>query len=167
MYRVILILMVLVFPSVNTFAQKSADGEKKAYPTVFQIGQLPNAFEELSDDYETGLLDVCNDDVKKAHIQWILMLKEMEKHATANDFNLNGIKMWMKVFWNKNGTIKHIAFHLKPASKNVDRKALEKFLNSFIKSYQGNVKATENFSQYSGASFPTLPQLIFDKKTKK
>jgi hypothetical protein len=70
--------------------------------------------------------------------------------------------MWLKVFWNEDGSIKHIAFHLKPGSKNVDTEALTRFFSSFMKLYKSNFKATENFSQYSSASFPTLPQLVFD-----
>lgn len=167
MFRLILVLLIFMSASLTVSAQKSAEGEEKAYPTVFQIGDQPDAFEELSEDYETGLLDVCDDDVKKAHQQWTLMLKAMEKHAKTKGFNINGVKMWMKVFWKKDGTIKHIAFHLKPTSKNIDRKALQRFLKSFAKSYGSEIKASENYSQYSSASFPTLPQLVFDKDGKK
>lgn len=164
MFRLISMLLIFVFTSLIVSAQKSVEGEKKVYPTVFQIGDQPEAFEKLSEDYETGLLDVCDDDVKKAHQQWTLMLKAMENYAKANDFDINGLKMWMKVFWEEDGTIKHIAFHLKPTSKNLDRKTLENFLKNFSKSYSIDVKAAENYSQYSSAAFPTLPQLVFDKK---
>lgn len=157
-------LLIFVFTSLIVSAQKSVEGEKKVYPTVFQIGDQPEAFEKLSEDYEIGLLDVCDNDVKKAHQQWTLMLKAMENYAKANDFDINGLKMWMKVFWEEDGTIKHIAFHLKPTSKNLDRKTLENFLKNFSKSYSIDVKAAENYSQYSSAAFPTLPQLVFDKK---
>lgn len=164
MFRLISMLLIFVFTSLIVSAQKSVEGEKKVYPTVFQIGDQPEAFEKLSEDYETGLLDVCDNDVKKAHQQWTLMLKAMENYAKANDFDINGLKMWMKVFWEEDGTIKHIAFHLKPTSKNLDRKTLENFLKNFSKSYSIDVKAAENYSQYSSAAFPTLPQLVFDKK---
>ncbi|MFK7948618.1 MAG: hypothetical protein AB8G11_13590 [Saprospiraceae bacterium] len=164
MFRLILVLLIFVSSSVTISAQKSVEGEEKVYPTVFQIGDKPEAFEELSEDYETGLLDVCEDDVKKAHQQWTLMLKSMEKHAKTNGFEINGVKMWVKVFWKKDGSIKHIAFHLKPTSKNVDRKALQQFLKSFAKSYSSEIKASKDYSQYSSASFPTLPQLVFDKE---
>lgn len=164
MFRLILVLLMFVSTSLTISAQKSVEGEKKAYPTVFQIGDQPEAFEELSEDYETGLLDVCDDDVKKAHQQWTLMLKAMETHAKSKDFDINGVKMWMKVFWKEDGTIKHIAFHLKPTSKNVDRKTLQRFLKSFAKEYSSEIEASEDYSQYSSASFPTLPQLVFDKK---
>ena len=166
MFRLILVLLVFVSASLTVSAQKSGEGESKVYPTVFQIGDQPEAFEELSEDYEIGLLDVCDDDVNKAHQQWTLMLKSMEKHAKSKGFDINGVKMWIKVFWKKDGSIKHIAFHLKPTSKNVDRKTLQRFLKSFTKSYSSNIKATGDYSQYSSASFPTLPQLVFDKKTK-
>ncbi len=164
MFRLISMLLIFVFTSLIVSAQKSVEGEKKVYPTVFQIGDQPEAFEKLSEDYEIGLLDVCDNDVKKAHQQWTLMLKAMENYAKANDFDINGLKMWMKVFWEEDGTIKHIAFHLKPTSKNLDRKTLENFLKNFSKSYSIDVKAAENYSQYSSAAFPTLPQLVFDKK---
>jgi hypothetical protein len=143
-------------------AQKGVDGEKKAYPAVFQIGELPNAFETLSEDYELALLKACDDDVKKAYAQWSTMLKAMESHAKVKGYELKGIKMWLKVFWNKDGTIEHIAFHLKPASKNVDTDTLTRFLQDFMQTYKGSFKAAESFSQYSSASFPTLPQLVFD-----
>jgi hypothetical protein len=162
MLRVILVSLFSIFIMLTATAQKSVDGEKKAYPTVFQIGELPNAFETLSDDYETALLEVCDDDIKKAYAQWSTMLKAMESHARVKDYNLKGVKMWLKVFWNKDGTIEHIAFHLKPGSKNVDTDALTRFLQDFMKMYKGSFKANESFSQYSSASFPTLPQLVFD-----
>ena len=162
MLKGILVLLVFVSVSFTANAQKSVDGEKKVYPAVFQIGELPNAFEELSEDYETPLLEVCNDDVRRAHAKWTTMLKAIENHAKAKSFNLKGVKMWLKVFWNKDGSIKHIAFHLKPGSKNVDTAALTRFFKSFMKIYRSNFKANEDFSQYSSASFPTLPQLVFD-----
>ena len=127
MLRGILIAISICFSLTTINAQKSVDGEKKAYPTVFQIGELPTVFESLSDEYSTALLEVCDDDVKRAYAQWSMMLKAMENHAKAKGFNLKGVKMWLKVFWNKDGTIEHIAFHLKPGSKNVDTEALTRF----------------------------------------
>ncbi len=164
MLRMILAIMILSVTSVIVNAQKSVDGEKKVYPSVFQIGDQPDAFEALGEEYETPLLEVCDSDVKKAHTQWSIMLKAMEKFAKQKEFDLDGVKMWLKVFWKKDGTIDYIAFHLKPTSKNVDVKALERFLKSFVKYYKSQISADENFSQYSSASFPTLPQLVPDKK---
>ncbi len=160
MRKVILACGLLLFFVINSFAQKS-DNEKKVYPAVFQIGELPSTFEELSEGYDKALIEVCNDDMRKAHRQWQTLLKAMEKNSIQNNFDLKGIKMWLKVFWNEDGTIEHIAFHLKPNSKNVNKEKLEKFLNNFIKTYKGKVVTNqkENFSQYSTASFPTLPYL--------
>lgn len=156
MKRVILAcgLLLLAF---NSFAQKS-DSEKKVYPAVFQIGELPSTFEELSEGYDKALIEVCDDDMRKAHRQWQGLLKAMEKHSIENNFDLKGIKMWMKVFWNEEGAIEHIAFHLKPNSKNVSEEKLEAFLNEFMANYKGRVKTNQDksFSQYSTASFPTL-----------
>jgi len=150
-------LLFLVF---NSFAQKS-DNEKKIYPAVFQIGELPSTFEELSDGYDKALIEVCEDDMRKAHRQWQGLLKAMEKYSVQKSFDLKGIKMWMKVFWSEDGSIEHIAFHLKPNSKNVDKKKLEVFLSNFMESYDVKVVTNqkESFSQYSTASFPTLPYL--------
>jgi|AntRauTorckE5430_2_1112549.scaffolds.fasta_scaffold04831_2 hypothetical protein len=162
MLRVILVLTFSVCFLLTATAQKSVEGEKKAYPAVFQIGQLPTAFEILSGDYETALLEVCDDDVKRAYAQWSMMLRAMENHAKVKGYNLKGVKMWLKVFWNEDGSIEHIAFHLKPGSKNVNTDILTSFLQGFMKTYQAGFKAEEPFSQYSSASFPTLPQLVFD-----
>ena len=146
--------------SVSLFAQKSVEGEEKITPIAFQISQEPDVFENLSATYNKGLLDVCGNDIRKAHQEWSSMLSEIEAFAKTQNFDINGVKMWLKVFWNTDGTIGHIAFHLKPSSKNIDRIKMQKFLEDFVATYGNNIESTFNYSLYSSASFPTLPQLI-------
>ena len=157
--RVFFVFSLLLI-SMSLSAQKSIEHEERNTPIAFQISQEPDIFENLSATYNKGLLDVCENDIKKAHQEWSSMLSEIEAFAATQNFDINGVKMWLKVFWNADGSIEHIAFHLKPSSKNIDRVKMQNFLEDFANSYGNNLKSTFSYSQYSSASFPTLPQLI-------
>ncbi len=143
--------------SLSISAQKSVESEERVIPVAFQISQQPDVFEDLGITYKKGLLDVCKNDIKKAHQEWSNMLLAIESFATAQNFDINGVKMWLKVFWNNDGTIDHIAFHLKPTSKNIDNVEMQKFLQSFAASYSSRLESSVNYSQYSSAAFPILP----------
>ena len=149
--------LLFVFMTISATAQK-ADSEirQTKQPKVFLIGEQPQVFEDLSISYDKLLLDVCDDDMNKAYGKWVDMLQEMEKHATDINFDIKGVKLWLKVFWEKDGTIAHIGYHLKPDSKNVKTKYLSAFLKSFSQNYKTRCEAEVRFSQYSSASFPTM-----------
>ena len=87
-----------------------------AMPKVFLLGNFEKEYEKLSADYSTSLLEVNDDDFQVAFAKWNTLLKEMEAHAEMIDYDIKGIKMWLHVFWDKNGKIKHIAYFLKPNS---------------------------------------------------
>ncbi len=147
--------LLLIFTTFGTTAQKADSYTITKQPKVFLIGEQPETFENLSMKYQKLLLEVCNDDMNQAYTKWQDMLKAMESHATGMGFDIKGIKLWLKVFWDKDGSIAHIGYHLKPDSKNVKTKYLSAFLRDFAKSYKTPCEATEKFSQYSSASFPT------------
>lgn len=148
--------LLLVSMTISATAQK-ADNEVRPtkQPKIFLIGEQPQVFENLSTDYQKLLLDVCDDDMTKAYGKWIDMLQAMETYADDISFDIKGVKLWLKVFWEKDGTIAHIAYHLKPDSKNVKTKYLSAFLKSFSDNYKTRCEAKDRFSQYSSASFPT------------
>ena len=93
------------------------------------------------------------------------MLSEMEAYAGNIDFDLNGVKIWLKVFWNANGTIDHLSFYRKPNSRNVDVDELKAFLSSFINHYQMPINTTVKFTHNGSAQFPTayIPPQVDDK----
>lgn len=125
-------------------------------PKVFLIGEYPEEFDLASAEYNLQLLDACNQNMDRAYYKWQSMLIEMEDYAEALGFEIKGVKMWIKVFWAANGKIDHIAYHLKPKSRNVDQNRLTAFLMNFMDKYEFPLIADEKFSNYSIANFPTV-----------
>ena len=130
--------------------------QKEKYPAVFLINDNPSAFEKLTVKYSTPLLGVCNYDMDSAYVKWIDFIVNVEEFATENDFDIKGVKMWIKVFWNKEGKIEHIAYHLKPKSRNINTDSLSDFFERFITEYQFPLTAETGFSHYAVASYPTF-----------
>ncbi len=126
-------------------------------PRVFILGQYDGSpFERLKGDYQTSLMTACKNDMEAAYYCWMHLLKHMESHAVASNFDMTGIKLWLYVFWEKDGTISYIAYHPKPNSKNFKAEDMTAFLNSFASSYIFPLKFDKPFSNYSSASFPVM-----------
>lgn len=128
-------------------------------PTAFLIGEYEQAEEKLSLNCGSNLLSVCNDSMTLAYSKWMEMLSAMEEHAEETSFDINGIKIWIHVFWNANGTLKNISFYPKPESKNMDFSELTSFFESFIVNYQIDLEYDECFQHYAHATFPTFHNL--------
>lgn len=124
-------------------------------PKVFLLGNHEVAYEKLSGE-GTSLLAVCEDDFNAAHGKWNSLLKEMEAHAEMINYDIKGVKMWLHVFWDDKGKINHIAFYLKPNSRNVKTEEMTAFLTDFVNNYHLPAQYDDHFSHYSGAAFPTL-----------
>jgi hypothetical protein len=60
------------------------------------------------------------------------------------------------VFWNKDGSIDHLAYHLKPNSKNVKYEELTAFLADFRNNYRSPLKFDAAYCNYSAGSFPVM-----------
>lgn len=155
----IAVVWVFVFP-IKTSAltiinpETVIEQDTLSLPKVFQLGDYESQFEKLSAAHQKSLLTATDDDFDAMFQAWTSMLKEMQAHSELVNYDLKGIKMWLNVFWDKNGKIKHIAFFLKPNSKNVDRVELGAFLTDFMNNYTFPVTSDDKFSHYSGASFP-------------
>lgn len=126
-------------------------------PPVFLIGEFENQYNELIQDYETLLFTVCDFDMDAAFSKWQSMLREMDSFAKQNDVDLDGVKVWLNVFLEKNGKISHLAYYLKPMSKNIDQAELSAFFKTFIKDYRFPLLSKGNYSHYGTASFPVYP----------
>ena len=125
-------------------------------PKVFRLGEHEKAYEKLYDVYNKALLEVCDDDMNLAFQKWLSMLEEMEAYATSIEYDIKGIKVWLNVFWNPDGSIRHIAYHLKVNSRNVDRDELSAFFSSFMNHYKFPMITESHYSHYGSASFPTF-----------
>ncbi len=153
-------LLITTLFSVSAFANNGGGDEcedqNADLPKVFLIGEYAEEFETASSEYRLQLMEACNNDMEKAFNAWVGMLTEMEDYAEQLDIDIKGVKMWVKIFWNEDGQIAHIAYYLKPHSKNIDVDELTAFLMSFMNRYSFPVESAEKFSHYGSASFPTL-----------
>jgi hypothetical protein len=145
-----------LYPAVKGF-------QGSQLPKVFLIGEYSEEFEAMSAEYKDNLMSVCNYDMDVAYKKWMSMLQEMETYSDRIDYDLKGIKIWLKVFIEPDGTVKHIAYYLKPRSRNVDVEELTAFLSSFMNNYKFPLINKTRYSHYGSASFPTIPQVATDK----
>ena len=141
----------------NLSAQLEADqSSKKNLPEVFQIGEHEEAFEALSFTYNTSLLAACDENMDMAYKKWLDMLQSLESFGHSNGVDLNGVKMWLNVFWDKNGGIDHMAYFLKPQSKNIDQRYLTALFKEFSLTYQFPLTYPGKYSHYGLARFPVF-----------
>ena len=140
--------------------------KKLSLPKVFQIGEYEDQYGLLYETYHDILLSVCGDDMTLAFDKWMDMIAEMEAYAQQIDFDLNGVKIWLKVFWNEDGTIQHISFYRKPNSINVDVAEMSAFLSSFMNRYKMPINTNLKFTHNGSAQFPTdlIPALSQKRK---
>lgn len=127
-------------------------------PKVFVLGYNESAYDQLSGEYSASLIEVNAEDEMQAQKMWTTMIVEMEAYADMLDFDIKGVKMWMHVFWNETGEIKHIGFYLKQSSRNIDTNELTSFLMDFMNNYYVPREFESKFSHYSGSgvAFPTI-----------
>ena len=92
-----------------------------------------------------------------AFTKWQNMLSEMDSFAKLNNIDLDGMKVWLNVFMEKNGKISHLAYYLKPMSKNIENEVLNAFFKEFIKNYSFPLLSKGTYSHYGTASFPVFP----------
>ena len=153
------ICFVLLF-SFNALAQNGAtsldtDG---TLPKVFLIGQHEEEFEALTASYEEDLLAACEGDMDVAFGKWMSMMEEMEAYGKQIEYNLDGVKGWFHFFWDTDGRIEHIAYYLRPNSKNLDLDEMNAFLTSFMNNYKFPLVSDTKYHHYTGATFPVFFQ---------
>jgi len=129
-------------------------------PKVFILGEHEKAYEQLNLNYSVMLLTACNGDMDYAYQKWLSMLNEMEAYSTLINYDIKGVKVWLNVFWNVDGAVKHIAYHLKQNSRNIDTAEFTAFLSSFINHYKFPLVTDKKYSHYGSASFPTHPRKL-------
>jgi len=125
-------------------------------PKVFLIGEFEEQYEMLYREFNDVLLSVCNEDMHYAFDKWVGMISEMEAYSRQIDYDLKGIKLWLKVFWNANGTIRYISYFLKPTSRLIEMVDLNAFMSSFINHYQMSIDSDVPFRHDGSAQFPTF-----------
>ena len=136
-------------------AEVRSQSTESAYPQVFLIGEYEDAFKKLMPEHPQLLLSVCGDDMDFAYEKWLDMLVAIEDFAKEVAYDIRGLKVYLYVFWNADGSIEHLAFYPKPNSRNVPVKELTAFFKEFSREYRFNIETDSGFSHYGSATFPT------------
>ena len=140
-------------------AAAAAASAQKA-PRVFVIGEATEkAYEKLGEAQQTGLLEACDCSMEEAFKLWVGMLHEIEKHADREGLDIRGVKVWLHAFYGADGTVEHLAYHLRPSSKQVDERKFSKLLESFTRTYTFPVLHEGGFAHYSTGSFPIFGEV--------
>ena len=151
------ILLIIGLSSFHTtvFGQTMVKQGEPLLPVIFQLGEFEVQMDQEAMVHNTQLLTACEFDIEMAYGKWISMIKEMEAYSKRINFDINGVKVWLNVFYEKNGQIGHIGYYLKPNSRNLDRDEFAAFLKSFVNNYTFPHTYKEPFSHYGSAAFPT------------
>lgn len=140
-----------------------AQSEQQEVSGAFIIGEHEKLYEQLVVEHNEQLLSVCANSMDKAYTAWTHLLIDLEQFAEDREFDIKGTKAWINVFWNTNGTIRHIVYYPKPNSKNMDFQLLSDFLSDFVANYQFEITNERPFSHYGSATFPTFASRAVDK----
>jgi len=124
---------------------------------VFEIGQDETNYQKLSEAYPNTLLNWKQDDYTQSALLWFDFLKSMEIYAESISFNINGLKLWLHVFWDEKGGIQHLGYFIHPESRQIEKVELEAFLSSFSRqAKKPDFRSGLKLSHYTAVSFPTF-----------
>ena len=141
---------MLVHAQSKTYAQQSV------LPEVFLIGEHEDRYLDLSQQHPGSFMTLYNNDINLAYKGWSEFLMDVEDYALDLDFDLKGVKIWINIYFNDDGTISNLAFFPKPNSRNVPNEQLVAFFRNFIHQYH-LIEATDiGFQHSASASFPTF-----------
>ena len=110
-------------------------------------------------DCPTPLLYIVDNSMDEAYNLWTSMLAKMEASASDQGLDIRGVKVWMNLFWEADGSIKKIVYYPKPNSKNMDFERLTTFLEGFAEVYNLDISNETCFSHYGSATFPVFPKI--------
>ncbi len=160
--KVVLLTMIIgmCLYTSSLFGQTSGN----SLPQVFFIGEYQTEYDQLIIKHSEVLLNIHNNSMDKAFNQWTSILTSLEQYSEKRHFDLKGVKIWINVFWDVNGKIKHLAFYPKPNSKNIDYEKMKSVVSDFLESYNGVAFPSKKaYSHYGTANFPIFARLIEDK----
>jgi len=145
-------LFILLF----LFASSLAIGQV-ASANVCLIGENESEYEQLMGECSTPLLYVTDNSMDEAFDIWTDMLAKMTSNASDQGLDIKGVKIWINLFWEADGSIKKIVYYPKPKSKNMDFDKLTSFFQSFSEDYNLDIDYETCFSHHGTAAFPVKP----------
>ena len=159
MKSLLLGLLAVVSVNVALAAGPGPQPKPKALPTVFVLGEHESTYDELVQSYPQSLLEACACGNEAAFAKWVGMLNELDVYARKQSVDIRGVKLWMHVFYNGDGSIKHIAYHLRPNSRQIEADVIAPVLEGFARQYRFPVTGETGFAHYSTGAFPVFGEL--------
>jgi hypothetical protein len=152
-YFLKIFLLCCGFALINTQTALSQD-----MPAVFVLGEDEAAYEKLAAAHPRALLAVSGNDFEMALRHWLQLMGEVERYSNTINFDIKGMKLWLHVFWNEDGSIAHIGFFFLPNSRNFKPEEVKAFFSGFIRQYKPVLKSDRKFNHYTSVSFPVLAE---------
>ncbi|MFM8449844.1 MAG: hypothetical protein ACKOAY_07035 [Haliscomenobacter sp.] len=149
--NILFTLLMAFFTVVGTLQLAAQD-----LPAAFLLGEDEKAYEALCEAHPRTLVGVSNNDMDTALKSWFSLIQEIEVYANASQFKIDGLKVWLHVFWAPDGSIDHIGFFPLPNSRFIKTEELKALFSSFIRHYKPVLRSERPFSHYTSASFPVL-----------
>ena len=156
-----IIVLLLLLAGINYSAAQNA--MVKDLPKAFQIGENEEGYGNLIKLYPKSLLNISKDSIELAYINWMYLLYDLEEHSKKINFDLKGLKIWLNVFWNKNGSIDYITYYPKPNSRNMEFENLTAFFIDFINNYKRRSPGSDNYAHFGSARFPSFAEKYIPK----
>ena len=135
----------------------SAQDMRKA----FLLGENEEQYDQLRTEHARTLLTVFNNNEEQALKTWFQLMQKMEDYSDKIDFDLNGVKLFINVFWNADGTIAYVGALPKPDSKNVKTEDLIAFFSSYLRQNTVTAPASDRkYSHYTSVFFPIFAEKV-------
>lgn len=120
----------------------------------------------MMSECSTPLLYIADNSMEKAYDIWTGMLSDMTSKASDQGLDIKGVKLWINLFWEADGSIKKIVYYPKPKSKNMDFDQLTAFFQTFADDYNLDIDYESCFSHLGTAAFPVKPIRVPDAEGK-
>ncbi len=139
------------------------DVELDTMPTVFTVGEYGKKYEELVSDCDLALFQISGQSMDTAYMHWLEVLNDIESFSNNNNFDIRGVKIWVNIFWNADGSIQHIVYFPKRSSRNINFDHFGKMLEDYIKYANPFLLSGGCYSHFGSASFPTHAEFLLRK----
>lgn len=131
-------------------------------PAAFPTGAHYSEVEALYEQHQVSLIEVCDFNLDSAGMQWLAFLEDIEARASELGVDLNGVRLILTVFFQADGSVRHIGFSRQVQSRNIREEVLQAFFRQFAKGYRLPISATGRFFHEGPAVFPLRPMRAGD-----
>lgn len=122
----------------------------KGTPVVFYIGEYEDNYETLIQNNSASLYNAFDNNPDMTMKFWEEWFKNFEDYAEKKGKSVYGVKLWVHLFWEKEGKVSHLAFYPKPESVHRDYDELKKLFLEYIKNAEYPRLACEKPFAHSG-----------------